>query len=247
MTVTMTGLNLGRHVFGMAILATGLCTLVWHNDSHQLAYVVFAAAVAQIIGGATIQFRWTENMGAAVLSGAYLVLCLLCPPGIAAQPKVYNSWGNFFEQFSMFTGAAVVSARLAPAWPRDTVQRIGRIFFGMCSASFALEQAVYLASTASLVPRWLPPGQMFWAGATTILFALAALALLTNQLALLAARLLTMMLVIFGVLVWVPLVVSNVHSHGNWSECAETFAIAGAAWIIADLLGEQRPTDQRPR
>jgi hypothetical protein len=50
-----------------------------------------------------------------------------------------------------------------------------------------------------------------------------------------------MMIVGFGMLVWVPLVLSNPHSHTNWSEIAETFEIAGAAWILADLLAEQRP------
>ncbi len=79
---------------------------------------------------------------------------------------------------------------------------------------------------------------MFWAVTTTVLFALAAVALLTNRMALLATRLLTMMLVSFGLLVWVPLVVSDPHNHTNWSETVETFAIAGAAWILADLLGE---------
>jgi hypothetical protein len=58
--------------------------------------------------------------------------------------------------------------------------------------------------------------------------------------ALLAARLLTMMLVVFGLLVWVPLVISDPHSHTNWNETVETFAIAGATWILADLLGEYR-------
>jgi hypothetical protein len=65
--------------------------------------------------------------------------------------------------------------------------------------------------------------------------------------ALLAARLLTMMLVLFGLLVWVPLVFSDPHNHTNWSENAETFAIAGAAWILADLLGESRLNDHRPQ
>ena len=78
---------------------------------------------------------------------------------------------------------------------------------------------------------------MFWAVSTTAFFALAAVALLTNRLALLAARLLTLMLVLFGLLVWVPLVLSDPHSHSNWSEITETFAIAGAAWILADVLG----------
>ena len=109
---------------------------------------------------------------------------------------------------------------------------------GICTASFTLEQAVYLGATAHLVPKWLPPGQMFWAVATTVLFALAAVALLTNRMTLLAARLLTMMLVTFGLLVWVPLLLSNPRSYTNWSENTETFAIAGAAWILADLLCE---------
>ena len=76
---------------------------------------------------------------------------------------------------------------------------------------------------------------MFWAVTTIVLFALAALALLMNRMALFAARLLTMMLVIFGLLVWVPLVLADPHSHTNWSENVETFAIAGTAWILADL------------
>jgi len=56
--------------------------------------------------------------------------------------------------------------------------------------------------------------------------------------ALLAARLLTIMLLIFGLIVWIPLLLSAPRSHTNWSETVETFAIAGTAWILADLLGE---------
>jgi cell division protein FtsW (lipid II flippase) len=87
---------------------------------------------------------------------------------------------------------------------------------------------------------------MFWAVATTIFFALAAVALLINRTALLASRLLTLMLISFGLLVWVPLVLSNPHNHTNWSEIAETFQIAGAIWILADLLVAHRLTGHRP-
>jgi hypothetical protein len=239
--------NLGRHVFGVAALALGLITLVWHdyNGWHQPRYLVHAAAAALIFGGAAIQFRRTVKAGAAVLGAVYLVFALRCVPQIVATPRIYNSWGNFFEQFSLVAGAALVYARWSSAWSRETLNRIGRIFLGLCAASFALEQAFYLGATASLVPKWLPPSQMFWAVTTTVLFALAAVALLANRMALLAARLLTMMLVIFGLLVWVPLLLSDPHSHSNWSETAETFAIAGTAWILADLLGESRLNDHR--
>ena len=233
--------NLSRYVFGVASLASGLITLAWH-DSRQLRYIVYAAAAAQIFGGAMIQFRRTAKTGASVLGAAYLVFALLCVPQIVAAPQIYNSWGNFFEQFSLVTGAAIVYARLSSAWSLawspETLPRIGRILLGICVASFTLEQAFYLGATASLVPKWVPPSQMFWAVTTTVLFALAAVALLANRMALLAARLLTAMLVSFGLLVWVPLVLSDPHNHTNWSENAETFAIAGAAWILADLLGE---------
>lgn len=242
--------NLGRHVFGVAALALGLITLVWHDynsDLHQLGYIVYAAAAAQIFGGAAIQLRRTTKTGAVVLGAAYFVFALLCVPRIVATPQIYNSWGNFFEQFSLVTGAAIVYARSSSAWAPETLHRIGHILFGICAGSFTLEQAIYLGATAHLVPKWLPPSQLFWAVTTTVLFALAAVALLTNRLALLATRLLTMMIVIFGLLVWVSLLLSDPHNHTNWSETAETFAIAGAAWILADLLGAYRLLGHRPR
>src|ERR1700687_5878936 len=244
MTVSTPSSNLGRHVFGVATLAFGLLTLAWHdyNDGPPPRYIVYAAAAALIFGGAAIQFRRTSKTGAAVLGAVYLVFALQCVPRIVATPQIYNSWGNFFEQFSLVAGAAIVYTRLSSAWSRETLHRISRILLGICAASFTLEQAFYLHATANLVPKWLPPTQIFWAATTTVFFALAALALLTNRMALLATRLLTIMLVLFGLLVWVPLLLSDPRNHTNWSETVETFAIAGSAWILADLLGENRPS-----
>jgi len=45
-----------------------------------------------------------------------------------------------------------------------------------------------------------------------------------------------MMIAIFGRFVWVPALLSNPHDRANWSEIAETFAIAGA--ILADLASD---------
>jgi hypothetical protein len=242
MTEATPGWNLGRRVFGVAALAFGFITLPWHeyNGWHLSRFIVYPAAAAEIIGGAAIQFRRGAKTGAAVLAAVYLAFALACVPGIVAAPRIYNSWGNFFEQFSLVTGAVIVYSRFSRAWSRETVKRIGRLFWGLCAVSFALEQAFYLAATARLVPKWIPPSQMFWAVTTTVFFALAAVSLLTNRMALLASRLLTVMLAIFGLLVWVPLVLSDSHNHTNWSEFTETFAIAGAAWLLADLLGEYR-------
>src|SRR5579863_9043150 len=211
--------DLGRHVFGAACLVSGLITLVWHNykDFDQLRYLlnatdgpvfVYAVAAAQIFGGGAIQFRRTASTGAVVLGAVYLVFALLCVPRIVTAPQIYDRWGNFFEQFSLVTGAALVYAP-------ETLNRMGRISLGLCAGSFALEQGIYLGNTTQLVPKWLPPNQKFWAIATTVAFALAAVALLTNRMALLATRLLTIMIVSFGLIVWVPLLVAQPRSHTN--------------------------------
>ncbi len=183
MTVPTPSSNLGRHLFGAAALAFGFITLTWleYNDWHPSRYILYAAAAALIFGGAAIQFRRTAKAGAAVLGAVYLVFALRCLPGIVAAPRIYNSWGNFFEQFSLVAGAAIVYARLSSAWSPETLNRIGRILVGICTASFTLEQAFYLHPTANFVPKWVPPSPMFWAVATTVFFALAAVALLANR------------------------------------------------------------------
>ena len=227
--------SVGSYVFAVAGLATGIVTLVWH-DAHHAPYAVYAAAVAQVAGGGAMLVRPIARIGAAILGAGYLVFALLTLPEIFTAPKSYTSWGDFFEQFSLATGAAMAYAALWSSPVPRNAARIGRVAFGICVVSFTLEQAFYLAPTASLVPAWLPPGQRFWAVATTVAFALAAVALLVNRKALLATRLLTAMLVSFGLLVWVPLLIANPRSQESLSETAETFAIAGAAWILSELL-----------
>src|ERR1700675_1755800 len=130
--------DLGRHLFGVAASASGLITLAWHdyNDGHQLRYIVYAAAAALIFGGAAIQFRRTAKAGAAILGVANLVFVLQCIPGIVAAPQIFNSWGNFFGQFCLFSGPAIAYAQLSSKWSPETISRIGRISLGICSASF---------------------------------------------------------------------------------------------------------------
>jgi hypothetical protein len=76
---------------------------------------------------------------------------------------------------------------------------------------------------------------MFWAILTTVSFGLAAIAILMNRQARLAMHLMVLMLALFGVMVWVPLLIAHPKAHFNWSECALTFLITGAAWVVADL------------
>jgi uncharacterized membrane protein YphA (DoxX/SURF4 family) len=243
--------HLGRHVFGLAAIAFGVFALAWHdyniwqqigplgNVPHREILVYIVAAI-EILGGLAIQWPRTARAGAIALGAIYLIFALLWVPLVIKQPQVFDRWGNFFEQFSLVSGALIVyaSSALSNSQRAPKLARMGYYFFGICVVSFTLEQLFYLSGTAAFVPKWIPPGQKFWAITTTIAFALAAIALLSGRLALLASRLLTAMIVGFGLLVWLPATFADPHNLTSWVGNAENLAIAGAAWIVADYLGQ---------
>lgn len=251
-------LNFGRHVFGLAALFIAACALAWHDfniweptqplgNTPYREIPVYAAVLLQIFGGLAIQWRRTAQVGALALGAIYMIFALLSIPPIIHGPLIYNSWGDFFEQFSLVAGAIIVCASFAPSgatWAPKAM-RIGYYCFAICVVSFTLEQLFYLGVTASFVPKWLPPGQMFWAILTTIAFALAAISLLTGQQAPLASKLLTLMLVMFGLLIWLPAAFINPHSQVVWAGNTENLAVAGAAWIVVDFLNQRNSEARR--
>jgi uncharacterized membrane protein YphA (DoxX/SURF4 family) len=252
----MMRIYLGRHVYGLAAVAFGVIALIWHdfnapwqqiralgNVPHREILVYIAAAI-ELFGGLAIQWPRTARAGALALGANYLIFALLWVPLIAAKPQIYDLWGNFFEQFSLVSGALIVYALVSQSDSQRATRlaRIGYIFFGICVISFTLEQLIYLSATAGFVPKWIPPGQMFWAITTTIAFALAAIALLSGNAAFLASRLLTAMLIGFQLLVWLPAPFADPHRLINWAGNAENLAITGAAWIVTDFLRQTRAT-----
>ena len=251
----MTRTYLGRHIYGLAAVAFGIVTLAWHDfnnwqqiralgDVPHREILVYIAAAIEIFGGLAIQWTRTVRAGALALGSLYLIFALLWVPYIVAEPRVFDRWGNFFEQFSLVSGALIVYGSFSPSGSQRAAMlaRLGYIFFGICVVSFTLEQLVYLSGTASFVPKWIPPGPMFWAIVTTIAFALAAIALLSGRSALLAARLTTAMLIGFGLLVWLPAPFADPHKMINWAGNAQNLAITGAVWIVADFLSQKRST-----
>lgn len=247
----------GRLVFSASAVLFGVVALMWHDaDTWQGMYRILSLPLGTIVGdilmlalvagGVALVFPQTARLASTILGVAFAVFSLACVPGIISRPGTYVQYGAFFEQFALFCGALAVYAITEPDATRATALGQGaRIGLGLCTVSFTLAQIFYLKFTASLVPTWIPPSQMFWAILTTVAFALAAIAILINRQARLATNLMTLMLVLFGVLIWVPQVVTHPEAHGNWSEFALNFLITGAAWMVADSL-RPVPAQVRP-
>lgn len=237
----------GRIVFGASAVLFGVIALTWRDSEtwqglQRIWDLPFGAAIGgslmalQIAGGIGMQHPRSARLAGVALCFVYLCFSLACIPGVIAGPAIYARYGSFFEQCSLFCGSAALYAATGARAARAIVYgRLARLGFGACATSFALGQIFYLRLTADLVPRWIPPNQMFWAILTTIALALAALAILAHCRARLALRLLALMLAMFGALVWLPRLVAHPEAHFNWSEFTLTFLIAGAAGMVADL------------
>ncbi|HVN69235.1 MAG TPA: hypothetical protein VMU38_06280 [Candidatus Binatia bacterium] len=241
-------ISYGRLLFGLSAIFFGIIALRWHDaftwqSLHQFWRVPFGTVVgnalmaAQIVGGAGLLFGRSARAAAVILGGVYSLFSIVCLPAIVAGPTAFDAYDGFFEQLSLLCGA--LAAYAGTLWPPSPALRLAtRLGLGACTVTFTLAQAIYLGATAKLVPSWLPPNPTFWATVTTIAFGLTAVALLANYQARLASRLMSLMIAIFGLLVWVPLVFAHPSEHFNWSELALTFLIAGATQLVSDAMPE---------
>ena len=238
----------GRIVLGTSAVLFGVVALMWHDsDTWQNLQHIWSLPfgtiigeclmAAQVAGGIGMLHARTARSASVVLGIVYLCFSLACVPDIIAAANIYDKYGgSFFLFVSLFCGAiALYAATEADAATAVVFGRLARFGLGVCAISFTLGQMLLLRETAHLVPKWIPPSQMFWAILTTIAFALAGVAILINRQARLAMRLMTLMLALFGVLVWVPHLIAHPKAHFNWSECALTFLVTGATWMVADL------------
>jgi uncharacterized membrane protein len=236
-------------VYGGAAIALGLVGLRWGDFAsvwqpvpttmpHRTA-LAYVAALALVLGGAATLDRRTARIGAMALGVVYLGVAVPWLRRVVHYPQLSGTWLGFLEQFSLVVGAMVAwvlaehhSAERAPSTVRAIT--LCRSLLGVCALSFGIAHFTAIPQTAAMVPRWLPPNQSFWAVVTGVCHLLAGGALLTGIQALLAARLLTVMLLGFGALVWAPMLAANAGVHMTWAGNAVNLAIAGAAWVVAD-------------
>ena len=251
--------DLGARIYGLAAMIMGIAGLIWGDFAVDwmtvparlpgrtlLAYVV---GVLLLAGGMLINWRRASAWGAAILTAVLAVgLVLLDLTRLAMHLREFAYWESSAEQLALVACGVIAyaaSATMAPSLSARA-QRAGRGAFGLCLLAFGIAHFVYAAYTASLVPKWLPPDQMFWTYLTGVAQFAAGVAILSGVLALLAARLLAAMYVIFGILVHAPLLASAPSNHGHWIENVLNLALIGAALIVADSLAAASAAEVAP-
>ena len=229
----------GAVMLGLTGVLWGDFAVVWQPAPNGYAGpspLGYAVAVIPLLAGVAMQLQRTALLGALALFVPYcLAIILFDVPRGFAHPSVFGAWYGVLENLALAAGAFIICtyyARLEPA-TGARLAKMARLVFGLCLIYFGLAHHFYLANTVSMVPRWLPPSQTFWAYATGAGHVAAGIAIISGVYARLGAMLLTAMFIVFAILVHPSRVLTDPHNHFAWGENAVNFALIGSAWVIA--------------
>jgi uncharacterized membrane protein len=229
---------------GIQGLITGQFTTVWQPVPAGVPArqtLVYLCALLSLGSGLGLLWRRSAGLAAGLLLVALVVWLLLWRArALFIASLIEGSW-SFANTLVMTAGALVLFAwfggdrdREGPAFEAsDWKIRAARVLYGLGMIPFGYAHFANVKGTAALVPRWLP-WHMGWAYFTGGAFVAAGVAILMGRLGRLAATLSALQMGLFGLLVWVPIMVAGSASAFQRMEFATTLALAAAGWVVAD-------------
>ena len=236
---------------GVQGLVTGHLTAVWQPipktvpAQQALAYL---CAVVSLVCGAGLLLKRTATLAARSLL-AYLLLWSLAfrVPPLVQAPLTILPYYSSAETAVMVAGAWVLYAWFASDWDRqhlafatgDSGVRIASVLYALSMIPFGLGHFIFIERTASMVPGWMPAhvavgyitGSCFIAAGAGILFGVFAR---------FAAALSALMIGLFTVLVWIPILAPGTKNPYDWIEFATSCAITAGGWVVADSYRARR-------
>jgi uncharacterized membrane protein YphA (DoxX/SURF4 family) len=242
-------MTIGRRVYGLGAVTLGIPGLIYGDfaamglsvPAQVPGYQVMAWASAGllILAGLAINLRRMAAIASLVLAAFFaLWVMVLHLPHALANFTVWVSWEAVAETMVMALGGVLAYTWTAGAGEARAaaILRIVRSMFGVGLLVFGTSEFVYSGFTAAMVPAWLPPSQLFWTYLTGAAQIAAGLAIVSGLQARLAAILLTVMYLGFGLLVHLPRLIADPSAPGRWAENGVNLVLAGAAWVLADRL-----------
>jgi uncharacterized membrane protein YphA (DoxX/SURF4 family) len=203
--------------------------------------LAYAAAILFLCAGVAVQFRGTRAVAALVLGVLFVPYAWLWLRRVIGFPGMIGTWSGAGEEVALVTAGLLAYDQYGgagQAWSRGMAW-VSRVLFGLSFVSLALVHWMALKETAGFVPKWIPPGQKFWAIATGVFHMMAAVAIITEVRGKLGARLLAAMIAVFGLTIWLPALMAAPKDHFVWCANAQNTALLGAAWVVADWFGRK--------
>jgi uncharacterized membrane protein len=170
-----------------------------------------ACALIMIAASVGLLFRATSAIAVRIVFPFLLICLLLKIPALIAAGQIEGVWIGFGEDGMLLAGGWVLFARLSGLEESGFFRhitgakgvRIAQIIFGLAVLPVGLGHIVYVQTTASLVPSWMPfrTGLAYLTGIGQIA---CGLGILSSILLRAAALIEAGMLALFAFLVWGP-------------------------------------------
>jgi uncharacterized membrane protein len=240
--------RVGQLLFAIGCVVLGTLTFVWSGfDKEWLpighAFSRFGSlaelcGILLLLGGAGLLSQRTARFAAFALALFWLTLLLAKLPILVAHPLVEEAWEDASESLVLVAGSWTLFTLASPRMHGQGSSRhlaFARLLFALALPAIGLSHIFYLHLTAPLIPAWLPAHRAFAYGTGAAHIA-AGIGLLFGIFPRLAATLEALMVSLFTLLVWVPMVATFYANKSDWSEICISTLISGAAWAVAATL-----------
>jgi uncharacterized membrane protein len=240
-------------MIGLGILALvyGDFALVWQPVPLWIpgrTVLAYLSGLIMLLGGVGLLLRATVAWSVRILFPYLILWLLLKMPALLVAPRVEAVWLGFGELAVLVAGGWVLFATLAGLRRRSPLTfatgangvHLARMLFAISLIPIGLSHLVYVKETAELVPAWLPYriGWAYLTGAGQIACGLGVLSSIFPRV---AARAEAGMLSLFTLLVWVPAILVAPKTRLPWTAFFISWAIASAAWVVAQNIGAKQP------
>ena len=259
----MRKIGFGDALFAASVAGVAVLSLVYGNFVPLLEpflgpkVVTFALGLLLLAASIGLFFERTLAASAIIIAMYAIAWALVRTSPIVQAPQSIGSWYGFCEGVSALAGVWTLyalhrrhtDAGMVALLTSDIALRVARGLFGAACLEYGIAHFAYAAYSLPFVPTWLPARVPFLY-ATGIFHAAAGAGLILGIQPRLAARLEATMIILFGVLVWLPSYFANPtpkwagNLQNQWSETIVTFLLAGVACLIAESLSSDASSNK---
>jgi len=245
---------IGMIGLGILALTYGDFALVWQPVAAWIpgrTVLAYASGLIMLLGGVGLLLRLAAAWSVRILFPYLIVWLLLKVPALIVAPQMEAVWLGFGELAVLLAGGWILFANLARLRAGSPLTflasehgiRAARILFAVSLIPIGLSHFVYVKETAELVPAWLPY-RVGWAYLTGAGQIACGLGVLFSVLPRVAAWAEAGMLTLFTLLVWGPALLSAQRTRLSWTAFFISWAIASAAWVVAQSSPRKGPAKQ---